>query len=70
MLVNSTLILRKYLNSITEEEKRRMPKYIDIKKIKNYEYLGWFFSIIIFFIISLGLSGDVRKLFKFLTMRK
>ena len=41
IIINSNLLLRKYLNSLTEKEKE-MPKYIDIEKWKRYEYLGWF----------------------------
>ena len=53
IMVNSVLLLRKYLNVTTEEELKEMPKYVDIKKWKHYEYLGWFFSIIVFSIIFL-----------------
>ena len=70
IMVNSVLLLRKYLNVTTEEELKEMPKYVDIKKWKHYEYLGWFFSIIVFSIIFLGLSGEVKSLVKFLLMRK
>ena len=69
IIINSSLLLRNYLNSITDEDKKEFPKYIDIEKWRYYEYLGWFFSIIVFLIISLGLSGDVIELFKFVTMR-
>ena len=70
IIINSSLLLRNYLNSINNEEKKEFPKYIDIEKWRYYEYLGWFFSVIVFLIISLGLSGDVVELIRFLTMRK
>jgi hypothetical protein len=70
IIINSSLLLRSYLSSVPEEDKKAFPAYIDLKKWKYYEYLGWFFSIIVFLIISLGLSGDVIELFKFVTMRK
>jgi hypothetical protein len=70
IIINSCLLLRNYLSSVPEEDKKAFPAYIDLKKWKYYEYLGWFFSIIVFVIISLGLSGDVIELIKFITMRK
>jgi len=69
IIINSSLLLRSYLSSVPEEDKKAFPAYIDLKKWKYYEYLGWFFSIIVFLIISLGLSSDVIELFKFATMR-
>lgn len=70
IMINTTLLFRKYLMSLTEEEKQKMPKYIDLKLWKRYEYLGWFFTAIIFLIITLGLSEDVKDLIYFLLRRK
>jgi len=70
IMINTTLLFRKYLISLTEEEKQKMPKYIDLKLWKRYEYLGWFFTVIIFLIITLGLSEDVKDLIYFLLRRK
>ena len=70
IIINSSLLLRNYLSSVSEEDKKEFPAYIDLKKWKYYEYLGWFFSIIVFLIISMGLSGDVIELIKFATMSK
>lgn len=70
IIINSNLLLHKYLKSIPEEDLNKMPAYVDLNVWKYYEYLGWFLSIIVFLIISLGLSGDVIDLIKFATMRK
>jgi len=64
IIINSSLLLRNYLNSITDEDKKEFPKYIDIEKWRYYEYLGWFFSIIVFVIILLGVMGDIKKIIK------
>ena len=70
IIINSNLLLRKYLNSLTEKEKKEMPKYIDIEKWKRYEYLGWFFSVLVFIIIFLGLIGDTKNMIDFIFKRK
>lgn len=70
IMVNTTLLFRKYLKSLNEEEKQKMPKYIDLKLWKRYEYLGWFFTLITFLVITLGLSEDVVDLVEFLLRRK
>ena len=70
IMVNTSLLIRKYLKSLTEEEKQKLPKYIDLKLWKRYEYLGWYFAFVIFLIITLGLSEDVVDLIEFLLRRK
>jgi len=70
IIINSSSLLRNYLNSITDEDKKEFPKYIDIEKWRYYEYLGWFFSIIVFVIILLGLIGDIKKIIKLIFKRK
>ena len=40
ILFNSNLLLRDYLSLLTDEEKSKMPKYINLEKWKKYEYLG------------------------------
>ena len=64
------MLFRNYLISISEEEKQKFPKYINLKLWKRYEYLGWFFVIIILLIITLGLSEDMIDLIEFLLRRK
>lgn len=70
IIINSNLLLRKYLGSITEEDKKSFPGYIDLKRWKYYEYLGWFLSMIVFIIISMGLAGDIKRILDFVLMRK
>jgi ABC-type Fe3+ transport system permease subunit len=67
IILNSNLLLRQYLNTITEEEKNEMPNYIDLNTWKRYEYLGWFLNVIVFVIVFLGLKKNISKLFKFMT---
>ena len=70
IIINSSSLLRNYLNSITDEDKKEFPKYIDIEKWRYYEYLGWFFSTIVFVIILLGLIGDIKKIIKLIFKHK
>jgi len=70
IIINSSLLLRNYLNSITDEDKKEFPKYIDIEKWRYYEYLGWFFSTIVFVIILLGVMGDIKKIIKLIFKHK
>jgi hypothetical protein len=70
IILNSSLLLRNYLSLLTDEEKSKMPKYILLEKWKKYEYLGWFFTIIVFIILLLGISGDIKKLFKFISGKR
>jgi len=67
IILNSNLLLRQYLKTITEEEKNEMPNYIDLHIWKRYEYLGWFLNVIVFVIIFLGLKEKIMRLFKFMT---
>ena len=65
-MLNTVLLLRKFLRVVSKEDVKEFPKYIDLQKWKNYEYLGWFFTIIVFLIITLGLSEDVKDLIYFI----
>ena len=65
IILNSNLLLRKYLNKITDEEKDKMPMYIDLDLWKRYEFLGWFLFGIAFIIIFLGLKKNILKLFNY-----
>lgn len=67
IILNSNLLLRQYLKTITAEEKNEMPNYIDLHIWKRYEYLGWFLNVIVFVIIFLGLKENIMRLFKFMT---
>jgi len=64
IILNSCLLLHNYLLSLTDEEKSKMPKYINLERWKTYEYLGWFFSLLVFLFIYLGLSGEIKDLYK------
>ena len=70
IMFNTVLLLRKYLRIVPKEDVDKFPKYIDLKKWKNYEYLGWFFTLIVFLIITLGLSEDVKDLIYFIIRSK
>ena len=37
----TTLQLREYLSKLTVNDKRNMPKYINLENWKKYEYIGW-----------------------------
>lgn len=68
IILNSNLLLRQYLKTITEEEKNEMPNYIDLHIWKRYEYFGWCLNVIVFVIIFLGLKENISTwLFKFMT---
>ena len=56
----TTLQMRQYLNIVTEDEKRKMPKWINLKSWKKYEYIGW--MLVSMGVLMLGLS--VRKFAK------
>jgi hypothetical protein len=66
IILNSSLLLRNYLLTLTDEEKSKMPKYIHLGKWKKYEYLGWLFTGIVFIILLLGMSEDIKKIFNFM----
>ena len=64
IILNSCLLLHNYLLSLTDEEKSKMPKYINLERWETYEYLGWFFSMLVFLLIFLGLRGEIKDLYK------
>lgn len=70
IIINSSFLLRKYLNNIPEKDMKEMPAYVDLQKWRYYEYLGWFFTAIVFLIITLGLSEDMIDLFQFVLRQK
>jgi hypothetical protein len=70
IIINSSFLLRKYLNNIPEKDMKEMPAYVDLQKWRYYEYLGWFFTVIVFLIITLGLSEDIIDLFQFVLRQK
>tara|TARA_B100000073_G_scaffold20854_1_gene16542 strand:+ start:342 stop:734 length:393 start_codon:yes stop_codon:yes gene_type:complete len=70
IMLNTVLLLRKYLNDLSKKEIKEFPKYIDLKKWRNYEYLGWFFIIIVLLIIILGSMDDIRFLLHYIIKSK
>ena len=64
IILNTSLLLHNYLLLLTEEDKSKMPKYINLGLWKTYEYLGWFFSMLVFLFIFLGLRGEIKDLYK------
>ena len=61
IVLNATMSLRNYIHSLNDEDKKDFPKYLDLNVWKNYEYLGWGFSVISFTILSMSLYGYVVK---------
>jgi hypothetical protein len=64
IILNTSLLLHNYLLLLTEEDKSKMPKYINLGLWKTYEYLGWFFSMLVFLFIFLGVRGEIKDLYK------
>ena len=60
-LLNTNIYYRKYLNKIegTEVEKN-LPDYVQLSTWRNYEYLGWFYTVILIFVILLSLKRFVK----------
>jgi len=63
IILNTVLLLRKYLNSMTDEEIQKLPKYIDLKKWRIYEYIGWFLVFIVVVVVFLSSKEYVIKIF-------
>ena len=47
IMLNTVLLLRKFLSVVSKKDVKEFPKYVDLKKWKVYEYLGWFFTVIV-----------------------
>ena len=61
IVLNATLSLRNYINSLNDEDIKELPKYLDLNTWRIYEYLGWGFSFISFTVLSMSLYGYVVK---------
>ena len=61
MSVITTLQLREYLNKITLDDKKSMPKYINLDLWEKYEYVGWL-------IVSMGVIMAFLGLKKYIMM--
>lgn len=60
--VVTTLQLREYLEKITEDEKQKMPKYINLKHWKRYEYVGWLLVSMSVIMTFLGLKKYIMMI--------
>ena len=61
MSVITTLQLREYLTKITLDDKKSMPKYINLDLWEKYEYVGWL-------IVSMGVIMTFLGLKKYIMM--
>jgi hypothetical protein len=62
LCINSTLMFRSYLESITEDEEKMLPKYINLDYWKVYEVLGWVFAAVLLILILLATKRYIKKL--------
>jgi hypothetical protein len=63
IILNTVLLLRRYLNLINEEDKKKLPKYIDLNKWRIYEYIGWFLVLIVSGLIFISSKKYAMSLF-------
>ncbi len=64
IIVNTVLLLRRYLNSVKDEDREKLPIYIDLDGWRIYEYIGWFLVLIVTGLIILSSKDYVMFLFK------
>lgn len=62
LCVNSNLMFRKYLESLSEEQIKEFPPYINLEYWRVYEVLGWIFSAILILLICLASKRFLKKL--------
>ncbi len=60
IIVNTTLTLKHYLDKVTDKDIEELPKFIELKYWKNYEYLGWLLTGIGGVILLLSLKGYIK----------
>ena len=60
-ILNTTLTLKHYLDRVTNKDKETLPKFIELKYWRNYEYLGWFLTVIGIVILFLSIKGYILK---------
>ena len=62
-LLNTNVFYRKYINKLeASEQKNNLPEYVQISTWRNYEYLAWFYSVILIFVILLSLKRFIKIL--------
>ena len=55
LITVNNISMNDFLNSLTDEEKKRAPKYVNFDNWKRYEYIGWGFSIIVIIVIYMSM---------------
>ena len=60
IILNTVLSLKHYLDVIDDKDIERLPKFVELKYWKNYEYLGWLLTSIGSIILLLSLKGYVK----------
>tara|TARA_B100001093_G_C26644766_1_gene934809 strand:- start:623 stop:1009 length:387 start_codon:yes stop_codon:yes gene_type:complete len=64
IILNTVLLLRRYLNLVSEEDKKKLPIYVNLDYWRIYEYIGWFLVLIVAGLIGLSLKDYGIALFK------
>ena len=63
IIVNTVLLLRRYLNLVKDEDRDKLPIYINLDGWRIYEYIGWFLVLIVSGLIFLSSKDYVISLF-------
>ena len=63
IILNTVLLLRRYLNLVNEEDEKKLPIYINLNGWRIYEYIGWFLVFIVAGLIILSSNDYVKALF-------
>lgn len=66
IILNTVLLLRRYLNSVSDEDKKKLPIYVNLDYWRAYEYIGWFLVLIVAGLIGLSSKDYVKAFFSFL----
>ena len=63
IILNTVLLLRRYLNLVSDEDKKKLPIYINLDGWRIYEFIGWFLVLIVAGLIGLSSKDYVMSLF-------
>ena len=63
-ILNTVLLLRRYLNLVSDQDKKKLPIYIDLDAWRMYEFIGWFLFLIVVGLIGLSTKDYIIALFK------
>lgn len=66
IILNTVLLLRRYLNLVSDEDKKKLPIYVNLDYWRVYEYIGWFLVFVVAGLIGLSSKDYVKALFSFL----